>query len=74
MCIYMVFFVPSLYQINATPLHVASEKGHHDVVQTLLGAGAEVNIAKIVSECDYLLLYLGISVGQHFNRLHIWLC
>ena len=24
---------------------MASEKGHHDVVQTLLGAGADVNIA-----------------------------
>ena len=25
---------------------MASEKGHHDVVQTLLGAGADVNIAR----------------------------
>ena len=36
----------TLYQINTTPLYVASEKGHHDVVQSLLRAGAEVNIAK----------------------------
>ena len=28
-----------------TPLYVASYEGHHDVVQTLLGAGAGVNIA-----------------------------
>ena len=42
----MICFVPSLlYQDNATPLYVASQKGHHDVVQSLLGAGAEVNIA-----------------------------
>ena len=42
----MIWFVPSLlYQDNATPLYVASWKGHHDVVQSLLGAGAEVNIA-----------------------------
>ena len=34
------------YQINATPLYIASEKGHHDIVQSLLGAGAEVNIAR----------------------------
>ena len=25
---------------------MASQKGHHDVVQTLLGAGADVNIAR----------------------------
>ena len=34
------------YQDNTTPLYVASQKGYHDVVQTLLGAGADVNIAR----------------------------
>ena len=33
------------YQDNVTPLYVASQDGHHDVVQTLLGAGADVNMA-----------------------------
>ena len=37
------------YQENVTPLYVASQNGHHDVVQMLLGAGADVNIATSVS-------------------------
>ena len=38
------------YQENQTPLYVASGKGHHDVVQTLLEGGADVNIATYVSD------------------------
>ena len=38
-----------LMQTNATSLYVASQKGHHDVVQTLLRAGADVNRAVSVS-------------------------
>ena len=34
---------------------MASEKGHHDVVQTLLGAGADVN--KTISYVSDLMFY-----------------
>ena len=45
-------FIP--YQDYATPLYVASQNGHHDVVQSLLGAGADVNIATSdVSDCCF---------------------
>ena len=37
-----VYLIP---QDNATPLYMACSKGHPDVVQTLLGARADVNIA-----------------------------
>ena len=43
----------SPYQNNATPLYVASKEGHDDVVKTLLGAGANVNITRSdVSDVD----------------------
>ena len=41
----MLDFSFTSYQDNVTPLHVASQEGHHDVVQILLKAGAEVNAA-----------------------------
>ena len=34
------------YQINATPLYMACENGHQDVVQWLLGVVADVEIAR----------------------------
>ena len=40
------------YQNNATPLYVATQIGHHDVVQTLLGACADRNIA--TSDVSYV--------------------
>ena len=40
----MSFRYSMSYQDNETPLLVASQKGHNDVVKTLLGAGADVNI------------------------------
>ena len=50
-----VFCSFTSYQDNVTPLYVASEKGHHDVVQTLLGARADVNIAE--SAVSHVMLY-----------------
>ena len=45
--LYEVLFCSfSSYQDNTTPLYMASQKGHHDVVKTLLGAGADVNITR----------------------------
>ena len=40
---------------QATPLHLASQNGHLDTVQHLVGAGANLYIKDDagVSECDY---------------------
>ena len=40
----MSLFIP--YQDNTTPLYVASQEGHYGLVQSLLGAGADVNTAE----------------------------
>ena len=43
------------YQDNTTALYVASQNGHRDVVQALLGAGAVVNIATF--DVSYVMFY-----------------
>ena len=48
----------TLCQGNATPLYWASRNGHHDVVQSLLGSGADGNIAHMASASDVMLMSL----------------
>ena len=50
-----VFCSFTSYQNNIIPLYMASENGHHDVLQTLLGAGADVNIAS--SDVSHVMFY-----------------
>ncbi|KAL5509789.1 hypothetical protein EMCRGX_G005215 [Ephydatia muelleri] len=52
------FVLPHLTtdQNNTTPLYVASEKGDHDGVQRLLGACADVNVARSDDGCSPLYI------------------
>ena len=57
MCIELSCFVPSLlYQDNTTPLYVGSQNGHHEVVQSLLDARADVNKPHMSSVSDVMLM------------------
>ena len=45
--IFVFDFIPFIfYQINTTQLYMASQEGHHNAVQSLLEAGADVNMAR----------------------------
>ena len=61
-CMFDLFYSFSPYQKNMTALYVASCNGHHDVVQTLVGAGADVNIPASVSD---MVLYSHTSTCTH---------
>ena len=75
----MICFVSSLlYQDNTTVLYIASQNGNHDVVQSLLGAGAEVNIATSdVSDVSsvhraHVYIYCGEYGGEAQHG--VWMC
>ena len=42
-------------QVGDTPLHIASQKGHHELVKILTRSGADFTIVNKVSWC---LLYV----------------
>ena len=53
---------------------MASQKGHHDVVQTLLGAGADVNRAVSVSMCIIALsIFCQSSIFTEQNLIKVTL-
>ena len=39
-------------QNGATPLHLASENGHVEVVGTLIKSGTDINVVDEVSYCE----------------------
>ena len=61
-CMFDFFFTP--YQDNATPLYVASQNGHHDVVQTLVRAGADITMAES-DVSDIVLCFYTSTCTQH---------
>ena len=49
-----MFYSFNPYQDNVTAVFMASQNSHHGVVLRLLGAGAEVNIARSVSDVMFM--------------------
>ena len=49
------FLLSCLSQVQGTALHWASQRGHHEIVQLLIEAGADVNRLDEVS-CVHLIM------------------
>lgn len=58
------FFI--IYQSNTTPLQIACYQGHHDIVQSLLGAGADVNTA--ISDVSNNFTHLWSDETKHLRE------
>ena len=62
---------------GATPLYVASEKGHDEVVRALVGAGAAVNQAAVREDlggCWYSAVRWWVDVGSQRARAALCVC
>ena len=59
-CMFIMFCFFNPYQDNTTAVYMASQEGHHGVVLSLLGAGADINIAASdVSDVMFLFMTSG---------------
>ena len=57
MLIIKVYIIHHILQSGSTPLHMASWKGHKEVVNILLEAGSNRNIQNSVSSFTYAYAY-----------------
>ena len=64
-----VFF--TLYQCNETPLYMACQEGHHEIVKTLIGAGADVNKCMRENVSEVVALNHTKHSHNHFHDTYV---